>query len=163
MNKNIKSDLFLKLDAVCDLALYETLILILGDIALSEFLSVLLYIRSLREGTDCCCGEYGKSEKFLLDLFSFIECGKSCVIGILDRSNPVSDSLVITSFSVPEEFSVHTIALGGLNIVFAFDSCKFCEFDKLSELLLGKREMIKGILIDLGLTLCCVGNMKKRT
>ena len=155
VNENVKTNLFLELDALCDLVLVEVYILLLGDVALSEILTVLSYVSSLREGTDSCCREQGKIESCLLDLLAFSKLGKSCVVGILDVLYSLLNLRVVSVYAALVKLLVsleHSLVL-----VY----CKGSNLNEFRQLLLGKSEMLLILICKLRLACECVRNMKE--
>ncbi len=106
VNYYIKSYLLLKSYTLSYLLLIEVCILLLADKSLSELLTILSYVLSLREGTDCSSREQRKSQLCLLDLFSLMELRKSCIVLILYSCNSLLNSLILTVYTAEEEFLV---------------------------------------------------------
>ena len=138
MNDDIKSDLFLKLDALGDLFLVELNVLFLCDVALLKVLSVLSYVRCLRERTDGCCRKQRELQDLFLDLFTLLENRKSYIISISDCSDLSLNILVLT---VDSAFEESLVLLEGFLICKVL-ACKSCDLINLCEFLFCECEML---------------------
>ena len=151
VNEHVEADLFLILDAGTDLFFVKSNVLIFRDRACLEVFSVASDVLGLREGADRRGREQRELEKFLLDLFSFLKCRKTCVVFVLDGADAVLYGLVQDIWAICEK---HLVLFKSVLI-------RRCDLGKFDELFFRKREVRLIGIRELCLALECVRHVQK--